>query len=616
MRLGRGALTAGGTAAVAVALAAGVAVAGDGFQDRSKDVEKAIDGGKAKNVILLIGDGMAESELTIARNYERGAGGRFDGLDDLPLTGDKTTFSVQEDDPDTPDYDPESASTATHWSTGKKTSDGRISTLPGVDDPDDDAGNPKTVLERAKRAGLLTGVVTTSRLTDATPAGPMSHVPSRRCEGPQNMNADPRCQAYRLSEGGPGSIAEQSIENPMTGGEGVDVLLGGGAERYDQATDEGPTVAERAEELGYEVVRNRDEMNGVGDDQKVLGLLNNQFTNDGNLEVEWDGQPAQNPATGGADGQRCNEDNPARPDSEPTLEEMTDKALRQLSGDKGFFLQVEGSSIDKRSHGAEPCEQIGETVAFDRAVEKALEFARRDDDTLVIVTGDHAHSGQIVENTGANPPGCTSRLRTDEDATMTVTYGTNFPCPRTDGSGNTIPLSGASQQHTGGQIRIAAEGPKAANFVGLTDDTEMYEVMVRALDILDGGGGDGNAGGGSADDDDGGKKGNGRGGNGSGGNGKRDNDDGGGGEAPASGDVLGVMSRNDCGLFRRNLATPGEQARCAEATRLVLAGLATPTQACLRFSARRARGYRRSDRVACLRAVQLAQSAVLRMFPR
>lgn len=612
MRLGRGVLTAGAGAVAAVALVTGMAVAGDGFTDRSDTVKDAIDGGKAKNVILLIGDGMAESELTIARNYERGAGGRFDGLDDFPLTGDKTTFSVQEDDPDTPDYDPESASTATHWSTGKKTSDGRLSTLPGVDDPDDGDGNPKTVLERAKRAGLLTGVVTTSRLTDATPGAPMSHVPSRRCEGPQNMGADPRCQAYRKSEDGPGSIAEQSIENPMTGGEGVDVLLGGGAERYDQATEDGPTVAERAEELGYEVVRNRDEMNGVGSGQKVLGLLNNQFTNDGNLEVEWDGQPAQNPATGGSDGQRCDEDNPQRPDSEPSLEEMTEKSLELLSGDEGFFLQVEGSSIDKRSHGAEPCEQIGETVAFDRAVEKALEFARRDDDTLVIVTGDHAHSGQIVENSGANPPGCTSRLRTKEDATMTVTYGTNFPCPRTDGSGNTIPLSGASQQHTGGQIRIAAEGPRAANFVGLTDDTDMFDVMVAALD-LDGDGSSGGGGSSGADDDeDGGRS------NRGGGNGRSDDDDGR-GEASlpaAPGEVLGAVFRNDCGVFRRNFNTAPKQARCAEATRQVLAAVSTPALACQRFSGRRPRGYRRSDRAACLRAVQLAQAAVLRAFPR
>ena len=125
-------LVAAGAAALTVVLGVTVAVAADG--DNSNNVRKAIETGKAKNVILLIGDGMGDSEITIARNYTVGAAGRL-ALDELPLTGQMTTYSVTADGK--PDYDPESASTGTAWATGNKTVDGRISTSPA-----DQAGLP------------------------------------------------------------------------------------------------------------------------------------------------------------------------------------------------------------------------------------------------------------------------------------------------------------------------------------------------------------------------------------------------------------------------------------------------------------------------------------------
>ena len=82
---------------------------------------------------------------------------------------------------------------------------------------------------------------------------------------------------------------------------------------------------------------------------------------------------------------------------------------------KGFFLQVEGASIDKQDHAANPCGQIGETVDLDEAVQVALEFAKADGRTSVIVTADHAHTGQIIGN-GARAPGLTAALNTREGA--------------------------------------------------------------------------------------------------------------------------------------------------------------------------------------------------------
>jgi len=303
------------------------------------------------------------------------------------------------------------------------------------------------------------------------------------------------CPTY-AEPAGPGSIAEQQIDNPrVNGSEGVDVLLGGGSNKYDQETEDGNTVAEEAEGEGYEVIRPKSELGGA-DGPKLLGLFDKteepgnsdpqDIVDPGNLQPEWRGQPAtfKETAANGGGGQTCNEDNPSRSDEEPDLDQMTDKALELLTRDedRGFFLEVEGASIDKRAHTAQPCEQIGETVAFDRAVKKALDFARADGNTLVIVTGDHGHASQIVESDPASEPiGCSSILRTKVDgAPMRITYAT---VPETTGASCVI------QEHTGTQIRIAAEGPQAANFVGLTDDTDSFTTVVRALGL--GGGGSG-----------------------------------------------------------------------------------------------------------------------------
>ena len=439
---------AGTTAALLVAAVAGAATAGrEG--DRTASVKHELKSGKAKNVILLIGDGLGDSEITIARNYTVGAAGRL-ALDEVPLTGQMTTYSVLETDPTKPDYTPESASTATAWSTGSKTSDGRISTTPLTDE------DLRTIIDVAQEQGKLTGNVATSEISDATPAAPMANVRSRSCQGPQDMGS---CPQDKKSAGGPGSIAEQSVDN------GVDVLLGGGKARYDQVIDGGPdagkTVIQSAIGKGYQVVTDRAGLAAAQPGKKLLGLFN-----PGNMSMEWTGLPAAKPASGP---QRCLEDQ--RPANEPSLDEMTAKALELLTAEKkgrknGFFLQVESASIDKRDHVSQPCEQIGETVNFDRAVRVALDFAAKNKDTLVIVTADHAHTSQIVE-TNAVVAGFGSLLTTDEGATMQVSYGTGA-----------LPVT---QGHTGSQVRVAAQGPQAGNVVGLIDQTDLFDIMVRAM---------------------------------------------------------------------------------------------------------------------------------------
>lgn len=110
----------------------------------------------------------------------------------------------------------------------------------------------------------------------------------------------------------------------------------------------------------------------------------------------------------------------------PSLGDMTSKAISLLSKNKagkkkGFFLQVESASIDKRDHAADACGQIGETAQLDDAVKAALDFAKRDGNTLVIVTADHAHTSQILDGPGT----ALNKLLTADGSPMYVGYTTS-----------------------------------------------------------------------------------------------------------------------------------------------------------------------------------------------
>jgi len=145
--------------------------------DQQQALEDAISESDAKNVILLIGDGMGDSEITVARNYAEGAGGSFKGIDALPVTGQYTHYAL--DDDGKPNYVTDSAASGTAWATGTKTTNGTISL--------DIHGQPQTtLLELAKENGLATGNVTTAEIQDATPAVQAAHVNQRKCYGPDD----------------------------------------------------------------------------------------------------------------------------------------------------------------------------------------------------------------------------------------------------------------------------------------------------------------------------------------------------------------------------------------------------------------------------------------------
>lgn len=460
----------------------------------------------AKNVILFLGDGMGDSEITVARDYLKGANGHFDGLDAVGQpsalddvqagTGQYTTFSVGNGSKDsavgkdgdgklvanpnpgklTPVTD--SSASGSAWATGTKTYNNAVDV--------DIYGNPQlNLFELAKAAGKATGNVTTAEIQDATPAVLESHSSERACYGPQGKtdgtsnNASKQCLINQLKEnGGIGPISEQLLDTR------ADVTIGGGSKYFRQTVQggeyKGKTVWEQAKEMGFQTVENDPAaMNALQykDGQPVLALMS-----DGNMPTKFNPSKAtaKDPAKD-ANPTVCTPNADWLGNQGSSLKDMTKKALDLLNdnpnGQKnGFFLQVEGASIDKQDHAGNACGQIGETDDFDQAIAYAMQNVDLTN-TLVIVTADHAHTSQILN---AQPAYALSTvLKTADGNNMVVSYGTAQDDSR-DADGG---YNGGDMEHTGTQLRIAASGPGAQRVIGLTDQTDNFYTIAGALGL-------------------------------------------------------------------------------------------------------------------------------------
>lgn len=443
-----------------------------------------------RHVILVIGDGMDDHQITIARNYLKGASGQLK-LDLMPIRSVSQVLTVEENNPEIPVYVADSANTATAIATGVTTSRGRIATSPG-----DDLDLP-TIAEIAKSAGYATGIVSTASVTDATPASFISHVAARVCEDPSLMQPSDEhpswldvsaCENDQIANGGLGSIAQQIA----TGS--TDIVLGGGLSHFEQPTESGhQSLMHLAETNGYQVIQSLEALATLDSGQKALGLFA-----DGTLPTIWQGEQnrtAEKPTPSllnRVDWRLGSVELPTPMHCErnpefgatPTLKELTETAIRHLDAQsgKGFFLMVESASVDKQSHSRNPCGSIGEMEQLEEALESALEFAQKEPDTLILVTADHGQAAQLTPNTSiygksgvpVYSPGHIARIITPENQIMVVNYATTNDFPYEEHTGVNVPLF--SNQEGDGRIPPMVKQPELfnimADYLNLTKQVE------------------------------------------------------------------------------------------------------------------------------------------------
>ncbi|WP_246289120.1 alkaline phosphatase [Bacillus haikouensis] len=334
-------------------VAGAVALGSLGFTGNNEPIDAKAKKKEPENVIMLVMDGTSAGATSLARWYK----GEDLAMDEI-MAGGVRTYSAESAITD-------SAPAATALATGQKSNDKFVGVLPevvnspGVDKLEgEDAHRPvANVLEGAQEHGKATGIISTSEIQHATPAGFSSHVTHRSNYG---------------------DIAEQQVYQE------IDVVLGGGKESLSSDNrKDGENLLKVIEEKEYDLVENRDELLNSKSD-KIWGSFAPSA-----LLYDFDRQATEN--------------------NEPSIRDMTKKAIDTLSKDEdGFFLFVEGSKPDWAAHANDTIGIISDVLAFDAAVEEALEFAKEDGNTMVIAVSDHGNSGITMGN--ANTSGNYSHI--------------------------------------------------------------------------------------------------------------------------------------------------------------------------------------------------------------
>ena len=295
---------------------------------------------KVKNVIYLIADGMNDGILTAAKYYKDIQDGTL-GNDKLAMDSIRSGFvkTAWANGPIT-----DSAPAATALSSGYKTN-------PGVVGLNTEGTPQASILEAAELNGLATGIIATAEITHATPAAFSAHVENRK-----DYNSIMKQQLYK------------DIEVVLGGGSLFFESTGGGKRK------DGKDLTEDIKDLGYDYVTTKSEMNESSSD-KLWGLFAEK-------DLAYDFNRVSQEI-----------------EEQPSLAEMTEKAIEVLEKDEdGFFLMIEGSKIDWAAHANDPAGAIGDILAFDDAVQVALDYAKENQDTIVVVTTDHANSGFSIGN--------------------------------------------------------------------------------------------------------------------------------------------------------------------------------------------------------------------------
>ncbi|WP_417760852.1 alkaline phosphatase [Shewanella sp.] len=443
--------------------------------------------GTAKNVILFVGDGMGVSTLTAARIYQGQAAGNTGeenrlSFETFPYSALSKTYSVNQQTPD-------SAPTMTAMVTGVKTEDGMLSVS-----ADAIRGNClssqghelKTALEYAEEAGKSTGIISTARLTHATPAATYAHTPERNWEADSDMPAEALADgchdiAYQMVMDAPGD----GLEVALGGGRGYflpNTVVDGEGRNGRRADGNDLTSAWTTSYSNAAYVWNKTEFDAVdtASVDHLLGLFESSH-------MQYEADRADD--VGG----------------EPSLAEMTSKAIDLLAkNDNGYFLMVEAGRIDHAHHAGNASRALQDTVALSDAVQAAMDKVDLSN-TLIIVTADHSHTFTIAGYPARGNPILGLVHAPDDEAIETnptlaadglpyTTLGyTNGPGAKTGSRADLsatdttevdflqqaqVPLS--SETHAAEDVAIYAAGPGAYLFQGSVEQNVIFHVINQA----------------------------------------------------------------------------------------------------------------------------------------
>ncbi|MCY9673197.1 alkaline phosphatase [Bacillus pumilus] len=414
-----------------------------------------------KNIIFIVGDGMGMPVIKAYRTFKQEKLGspKAQTVWDPHLVGMQTTH------PDDPrDNITDSAAAATAMATGKKTYNDAIAV-------NQDKEPLRSVVEAAKEAQMKTAFVVSSDITDATPAAFGTHNVSRK-------NKE--------------QIADHFFDEKIGGEHKVDILLGGGMQYFDRKDRD---LVKEFKKSGYSILRSKDDLTSQSS-SKMLGL----FQED-ELDRAID-----------------------RPKHVPTLKDMTLAALTQLNQDNshGFFMLLEGSTIDSAGHENDVVGAMSEMEDFEKAVQTALQFAKKDQETLVVITADHATGGfsfgadGMTSETGykwdpapilaakktpvymakkiAGGQSVRDVLHTNIDFSLTKEEISQVENAAQSGKASTIQLSiqhifdqrsfsgWTTFAHTGEDVPVYAYGPGKAAFQGWIDNTKQGKNMFHIIE--------------------------------------------------------------------------------------------------------------------------------------
>lgn len=438
---------------------------------------------KAKNVILFIGDGMGISTITAARIFDgqsKGMSGEDNKLsfEEFPNVSLVKTYNLDAQVAD-------SAGTASAMNTGLKTQISKISVQPDglfAACNDSTATPPVLMADLAERAGMSTGIVSTARLTHATPAAVYGHAASRDWETDKDLND-------LAKQHGCVDLATQMIN--YGGADGLEIALGGGRRGFLPKEENGGrredgknlTAEWSAKSANHVYAGNADELRALNakDKQSVLGLFKGSH-----LSFEADRDNAK----------------------EPSLTELTTFAIENLAErDTGYYLMVEAGRIDHAHHGTNAYRAMTDTQELSRAVAKAIAMTDPEE-TLILVTADHSHTltisgypvignpilGLVHSFNDDMSPSDEPLLAADGKPYTTLGYH-NGPNTREGDEALTdnevqdknfrqqTAVNRNSETHAGEDVALFATGPGAAQVHGVIDQAEIFDIMAKAAGL-------------------------------------------------------------------------------------------------------------------------------------